>query len=440
MPGPVRFEGLAAWLDWQLTLHPQPIEPGLDRVARVARRSGWSPPRCPVVTIGGTNGKGSCVALADAMLQAGGYRTATFTSPHLVDYAERIRLQGRPVASTSLITAFERIADALGPDTLTFFEFNTLAALLIFETSAPDALILEVGMGGRLDAVNIVDADVSVVVSLDIDHAEWLGEDLESIAREKAGIFRTGRPAIYGGEPPAPRSLIETASAQGAQLKLRGRDFRQVSRPDGRWDLILGHAGASECIDGLPPPALAGQAQIANAATTIAALACLRGRLPLDRNAIEGGLERVVLPGRFQTIADRDFAWILDVAHNPAAARTLAANLQSMLCAGRTIAVCGMLADKDVPAVLSELREQVDTWVAAATTGARGLDDAELALRARPMGIDMLTGGNVSDAMRLAAGLSQAGDRIVVFGSFHTVGPALALLAARGLVDPGSSL
>ena len=433
MPGPVRFDSLGAWLDWQLTLHPQPIEPGLERVARVARRSGWSPPRCPVITIGGTNGKGSCVALADAILREEGYRTATFTSPHLVDYAERIRLQGHPVSAASLVAAFERIADALGPDTLTFFEFNTLAALLIFDSAGPDAVILEVGMGGRLDAVNIVDADVAVVVSLGIDHAEWLGADLETIAREKAGIFRAGRPAVFGGDEAPPGSLIEAAQAEGALLRLRGRDFREVPRPDGRWDLILGTGIAAERLADLPVPALAGTAQLGNSATTIAALRELRPRLPVARDAIVRGLERVTLPGRFERIADRELEWVLDVAHNPAAARVLAASLRATRGRGRTTAVCGMLADKDVPAVVAELRGCVDTWIAAATEGPRGLDDTELARRARVVDVDMHPGGTVAEAMRFARSRAGAGDRIVVFGSFHTVGPALEELARAGL-------
>jgi len=434
MPRRMRFDGLDAWLDWQLGLHPQPIEPGLERVERVARRTGWSPPDCPVITIGGTNGKGSCVALADSILRAGGYRTGTFTSPHLVSYVERIRLQGQAVSAASLVVSFERIADALGPDTLTFFEFNTLAALLIFETAEPDAIVLEVGMGGRLDAVNIVDADVAVVVSLGIDHAEWLGADLESIAREKAGIFRAGRPAVYGGEEPPPDSLIEAAHAEGALLRIRGRDFREVQRAPGRWDLLLGKQEAAEKLANLPAPALAGTAQIGNAATTITAIRELQARLPLTIDAIARGLERVALPGRFERIADRDVEWILDVAHNPAAARVLAASLRATRGRGRTIAVCGMLADKDVPGVLAELRGCVDTWIAATTEGPRGLDGIELARRASTVNLDLHPGGGIGEAMHFARSRVREGDRIVVFGSFHTVGPALEELARAGVV------
>ena len=328
---------------------------------------------------------------------------------------------------------FERIADALGPDTLTFFEFNTLAALLIFETAAPDALILEVGMGGRLDAVNIVDADVAVVVSVALDHAEWLGADIESIGREKAGIFRAGRPALFGGNEPAPASLIETAERVGANLKRRGRDYREIPRPAGRWDFVRAGDDSLDRLTDLPPPALAGTAQLGNAATMIAALAELRARLPLSREAIVAGLMRVRLPGRFQRVLCQDVEWVLDVAHNPDAAGVLAASLSATRGDGRTLAVCGMLADKDVPAVLARLRGCVDWWVAATTEGPRGLDDVELARRAAKAGVSMQPGGTVAEAMRLARRHARTGDRIVVFGSFHTVGPALDELAAAGL-------
>src|SRR5512139_1600781 len=234
MPAPIRFPGLVEWLDWQQSLHPSAIELGLDRAARVLGRTGWRRPAVPVITVGGTNGKGSCVELLATMLQAGGYRVGCFTSPHLVDYRERIRIDGEWISEASLVAAFERIADALGDDSLTFFEFNTLAALLVFETAAPDAVVLEVGLGGRLDAVNVLDADVAVIVSVGLDHMEYLGPDVESIGREKAGIFRAGRPAICGMREP-PRSVLEAARGLGSVLSVRGRDFDGTERPDGRW-------------------------------------------------------------------------------------------------------------------------------------------------------------------------------------------------------------
>ena len=422
MQTPVRFARLDAWLDWQQSAHPRTIDLGLERVARVLARTGWRGARQPVITVGGTNGKGSCVALLEAMLRGGGYRVGAFTSPHLVDYRERIRVNGTWVSEASLVAAFERIADALGGDSLTFFEFNTLAALLTFETAAPDVVVLEVGLGGRLDAVNVVDADVAVVVSIGLDHMDWLGPDLESIGREKAGIFRPGRPAICGMLAP-PRSLREVADRQGARLRLRGRDFRADERADGAWDYRDDHGA----LEGLPGPALEGVAQVGNAATALAALRELTAQLPLSRAAIETGLRQVQLPGRFQRMAGAaGIEWVFDVAHNPDAAAVLAENLARIPARGRTLAVCGMLADKDVPAVLGALRDRVDRWFAATTEGSRGLDDAALVSRGAEAGIAMTPAGSVRQAMGLAASVARAGDRIVVFGSFHTVGPALS--------------
>ena len=422
MHDPVRFLRLEQWLEWQQSAHPRAIDLGLERVARVLGRTGWGGFRQPVITVGGTNGKGSCVALLDSLLRAGGHRVGTFTSPHLADYRERVRIDGQWVSEASLVAAFERIADALGDDSLTFFEFNTLAAFLVFETAAPDAVVLEVGLGGRLDAVNVVDADVAVVTSVGLDHMEYLGPDVESIGREKAGIFRAGRPAVCGMREP-PRSVVDVARSAGATLQVRGRDFDGSEREDGRWD----YRDAAGALAGLPRPALEGVAQIGNAATALAALRGLSSRLPLSRQAIEGGLAQVRLSGRFQRVAaPQGFEWVFDVAHNPDAAAELAVNLARHRTPGRTYAVCGMLSDKDVPAVLAALACSVDRWFAATTDGPRGLRDADLVARAAGVGIAMMAGGAICDAMRLAAREARAGDRVVVFGSFHTVGPALS--------------
>ena len=422
MPPPVRFARLDQWLEWQQSAHPLAIDLGLERVARVLRRTGWGGFRQPVITVGGTNGKGSCVALLDAMLRAGGFRVGTFTSPHLVDYRERIRIDGEWVSEASLVAAFERIADARCDDSLTFFEFNTLAALLVFETAGPDAIVLEVGLGGRLDAVNVVDADVAVVVSVGLDHMEYLGADVESIGREKAGIFRPGRAAICG-MPEPPRSVAQVAGSVGARLLVRGRDFRGDERADGTWDF---RDAQGELTD-LPAPALQGVAQVGNAATALAALRELSSRLPLTRQTIERGLREVQLLGRFQRVSTADgIEWIFDVAHNPDAASVLAANLARHPARGRTLAVCGMLADKDVPAVLAALRGRIDRWFAATTDGPRALSDAAMAGRGAEAGIEMTPGGTVCEAMQVAAKDARAGDRIVVFGSFHSVGPALS--------------
>lgn len=420
-----RFDRLEDWLDWQQRLHPSSIDLGLERVGRVLARTGWRRPALPVVTVGGTNGKGSTVALLDAVLRAGGRRVGTFTSPHLVDYRERIRLDGAKVDEAALVAAFERIADALGPDSLTYFEFSTLAALLVFERAALDAWVLEVGLGGRLDAVNVVDADVAIVASIGLDHMDYLGPDEETIGHEKAGIFRASRPAVFGSPDP-PRSVREAARRIEAPLSVRGEHFDGRIRDDSSWDFVVDGAVVHE---GLPRPALPGRVQVGNAATALFALARLDGRLPLDRDAIERGLREVALPGRFQRVADaHGFEWVLDVAHNPAAARALADNLRDTPVRGRTLAVCGMLGDKDVPGVVAILRPVIDAWYAATPEGPRAIDALRLASRSQTAGIGMIPAGDVVAAMQSAAAAARPGDRIVVFGSFHTVGPALVAL------------
>jgi dihydrofolate synthase/folylpolyglutamate synthase len=425
MPAGPRFERLDEWLEWQQQLHPATIELGLQRISRVLTRTGWQRPPVPVITVGGTNGKGSCVALLEAFLRAAGYRVATFTSPHLVDYRERIRLDGQMISTASLIVAFERIADALGPDSLTFFEFNTLAALLTFETACPDVIVLEVGLGGRLDSVNVVDADVAVVVSIGLDHMDWLGPDEESIGREKAGIFRAGRPAVFGAPQP-PQSVRDHARDLGAMLTVRGADFDGRAVAGETWDFVVKGAVVHAA---LPLPALPGPIQVANAATALMAIAQTGARLPLSREAILRGLRAVHIPGRFQRVPDpRGFEWVLDVAHNPAAAATLAASLQALPVPGRTLAVCGMLGDKDVPGVLAELRDCFERWFAATAEGPRAIDACELQRRAATAGIALEPVGDVVATMQHAALAASPGDRIVVFGSFHTVGPALAAL------------
>lgn len=422
MPAPVRFPRLGDWLDWQQSTHPRVIDLGLERVSRVLARTGWHRPTGPVVTIGGTNGKGSCLALLEAMLREGGYRVGTFTSPHFVDYRERIRIDGEWVSEASLVAAFERIADASGGDTLTYFEHNALAALLLFESACPDAILLEVGLGGRLDAVNVVDADVAVVVTVGLDHMEFLGRDVESIGREKAGIFRRGRPAICG-IPDPPRSVIDSAASLGATLLLRGRDFRYRVHADGSWD----YSDAQGRLEALPAPALQGVVQFANAATALAALRQLQARLPIGREAVERGLRTVRLRGRFQRIVGRNgIEWVFDVAHNPEAAAALAASLTRQPVPGRTLGVVGMLADKDAVGVLEALRGRVDRWFAATIDGDRGQSDSALAERAAEAGMKMTPAGSVAEALRLAESEASGGDRIVVLGSFHTVGPALA--------------
>ena len=426
MPAGPRFERLDDWLDWQQRLHPATIELGLRRISGVLARTGWTQPRVPVITVGGTNGKGSCVALLDAVLRASGYRVATFTSPHLVDYRERIRIDGAMVSEASLIAAFERAADALGPDSLTFFEFNTLAALLIFETAVPDVIVLEVGLGGRLDSVNVVDPDVAVVVSIGLDHMDWLGPDEESIGREKAGIFRAGRPAVFG-TPEPPQSVRDSAREIGALLKVRGADFdgRTVGATD--WDFMVD--GRVE-LAALPLPSLAGPVQVANAATALMALHLLRDRLPLTREAIDRGLQSVRLPGRFQR--DRRCARLrVGARRRPQPGRGGDAGGQPARAAGgrsdagrlRHARRQGRARGRRRPA---RVRRPVVRGEPAETRG-----------RSMPPNSSAGQGPQVSRCSRparcprpwqRAAAAARPGDRIVVFGSFHTVGPALAAL------------
>jgi dihydrofolate synthase/folylpolyglutamate synthase len=416
---------LADWLAWQETLHPKAIDLGLERLQRTLERLRWKPFTCPVITVAGTNGKGSTVALLARILAEQGYRTATFTSPHLLEYNERVCINERPVSDASLIAAFERIDAARANETLTFFEFNALAALLIFETANPDVVILEVGMGGRLDAANVVDADVAVITSIALDHCEWLGNDLETIGREKAGIMRPGRPAIYGDRQ-MPESIAQVASNCGAQLFRLGRDFDWIRDAPGWTWRGLGHEHA-----GLPRPALHGEIQFNNASAVLAALTELDDRLPVGRPAIERGLRTVMLTGRFQHVLNAPNAaqWIVDVAHNPAAAHTLADQLASSPVQGKTIAVCAILGDKDVASIATTLQQCIDEWIVCGLDSPRALTSHGLAerFRAAEISIDH-EATTVAEGCRLAERTSQAGDRVIVFGSFLTVAAALEYL------------
>jgi dihydrofolate synthase/folylpolyglutamate synthase len=389
-----------------------------------------------VITVGGTNGKGSCVALLEAMLGAGGYRVGTFTSPHLVRYNERIRIAGRLATDAELMDAFARIEAVRGDHSLTFFEFNTLAALLLFQSLPLDAVVLEVGLGGRLDAVNIVDSDVAVLTSVSLDHCDWLGNTVEDIGREKSGIFRPGRPAVLGSAA-MPQSVFAAAHALGTVLRIPGIDF--TFRTHARhWEW----ADRETKLRDLPLPALAGGQQPANAAAAIAALRELRDRLPLEPAAIARGLREVRLRGRFEIVGG-DPQWILDVAHNPEAAAVLAENLRALPAARRTFAVVGILKDKDAPALVAPMLPLVDQWIVASTSGPRGQSAAELRARCAPrLDRHCTEAGGISEACEIARGEAHAGDRVVVYGSFQTIGPALewverslqpsAILARRG--------
>jgi len=384
--------------------------------------------------VAGTNGKGSVSGFCTAILTAAGCRVGTFTSPHFRDYRERIRIHDRLVSAAELVSAFERIEAARAEVGLTFFEFNTLAALLVFDAARLDAWVLEIGMGGRLDAVNVVDPDVAVVVSIGFDHQEYLGTTLEAIAREKAGIFRRGRPAVLGSRD-MPKVLEEIALENGAPLKRPGIEYR-YALDDVTWQ----YRGSRWNLQRLPPPALAGGAQYANAAAAIAALEELVARFTIPPAAVARGLNEVKLAARFQVIEPaRPGAptWILDVAHNPAAARVLAGNLRGRSSGGRTLAVCGILADKDAAGVVAELRDSVDAWWCVPIEGERGRSAAALA-RTVAQAVAAPVEAAPSIAAACAAASAHAGpkDRIVVFGSFHVVGPAMDWLEANALLPP----
>ncbi|HKE93681.1 MAG TPA: bifunctional tetrahydrofolate synthase/dihydrofolate synthase [Povalibacter sp.] len=419
----MHFTTLSEWLSWQQTLHPSAIDLGLTRIQRTLDRLGWRRPACPVITVGGTNGKGSSVALLGCILAEAGYRVGAFTSPHLLRYNERITIADREVSDASLVAAFERIDAARGDDTLTFFEFNALAALLIFESARPDVIVLEVGMGGRLDAVNVVDADVALVTSVALDHCEWLGRDVETIGREKAGIFRRDRPAVFGSRV-MPASIATSARDIGARLLQLGRDFSYVRSAE-RWSW----RGVALRLDDLPPPALVGDIQFDNAAAVLAVLETLADRLPVPAAAVVQGLQRVQVAGRFQQLDRNGVHWILDVAHNPAAARTLASQLAARGRDGQTIAVCGILGDKDAAGIAGELRASFDRWIVTGLDSDRAVDPQLLAQRLRTSGIDVTdVVPDVGSACSLAAALAGPGDSVVVFGSFLTVAPALLWL------------
>jgi dihydrofolate synthase/folylpolyglutamate synthase len=423
---------LAAWLDHQQRIHPRAVELGLDRVREVWGRLGAPMPAPVVIAVGGTNGKGSTVAFLEAMLGAAGKRVGAYTSPHLLHYNERVRVAGRDVEDAALLDAFARIEAARGSIALTYFEFGTLAALWIFAHAALDVALLEVGLGGRLDAVNVVDADAAIVTTVDLDHQDWLGDDRDSIGREKAGIFRAGRPAIIGEAAP-PAALLDAASHIGADLLRAGRDYTFARAGEG-WTWRC----ATDAL-ALPMPQLAAPCQLANAAAAIAALHALGDRIAWNPQAIRAGVATARAAARLQRFAG-DPALIVDVAHNPQAARALAEWLQGTRPRGRTLAVFGALGDKDVRGIAATLAAGIDAWYLAGLNedSPRGLDVSALHAAVAPA----LDGSALhADSPSVAAALDRAfadacrGDRVLAFGSFFVAAGALEFARARGLTS-----
>jgi dihydrofolate synthase / folylpolyglutamate synthase len=416
---------LAQWLAWQEQLHPQTIELGLERAATVLARLGIESLPMVQVTVAGTNGKGSSVAMLAAIWQAAGYRIGCYTSPHIHRYNERITLNGVPVSDALLCDAFSRIEAVRGDVSLTYFEFGTLAALLIFAEAELDGVILETGMGGRLDATNLLAADVALITAIDLDHQQWLGDTREAIGREKAGIMRSGRRAICS-DPSPPQTLIDHAAAIAAPLMWPGHgfDFHAVDSGLWRWQM----AGGAAMV--LPLPALAGPFQIQNGAGVVAVIEALQSRLPVSCAAIASGLQQVHLAGRFALIQQQPLPIWVDVAHNPQSARALAAILVERPIDGCNFALFSLLKDKPLTEVVAPLAAIFSHWWVIGLEGTRGRTAAELAVELAP-----LVSGRVIAASSAAAALDEVaavaakGDRLIAFGSFHTVAAVEAALA-----------
>ncbi len=438
---------LADWLTHLESLHPKTIALGLERVAQVQQQLQLNP-IFPIIIVGGTNGKGSVCAMLEAMLHAAGYRVGCYTSPHLLSYNERVRIGKRQVSDAELCASFEKIEQARDEIPLTYFEFGTLAAMQSFIAHKVDVAILEVGLGGRLDAVNIFDADCAVVTSVDLDHMEYLGDTREKIAFEKAGIFRAEKVAIFG-DMNMPDAIRAVAQEVGAHLQCLGEQF-SFSAGKAQWN----YKGAATTRSALPYPALRGAFQLNNASAALAALDALKNKLPVSMDAVRRGLVEVTLPGRFQVVPGRPML-ILDVAHNPHAARTLAQNLADLpkdhstsnkptqnkpapnkltpiklTPRSKTFAVFSMLKDKDIAGVVQALSKHVDVWLVAGIDAPRGATAAEMTTVLRVAGIAAQSFATVSEAVQHAYNQATENDRIAAFGSFYTVAE---VMRTRGL-------
>lgn len=401
------------WLVYQEKLHPLAIELGLDRVRAVASRMGLGRPASFVYIVAGTNGKGSTVAFLEAIFRAAGYRVGTYTSPHISRYNERIHLDGEEASDEELVRSFQRIEAARGEVSLTYFEYGTLAALDLMQEAELDVAILEVGMGGRLDAVNIVDADVAIVTNIGLDHRQFLGEDRESIGAEKAGIYRSARPAVCGDRDP-PGSLLRP---DGEAFFRIGQEF-DFTQENGvwHWRCVLGERF------GLPVPHMRGAYQLTNAATALMGVVLAQAVLPVSQAHLRRGLREAFVPGRFEIVPTL-VPTILDVAHNPDGARALAQTLRAQPCVGRTFAIFGVMSDKDINAMIAALSSEVDEWHVCdlpVDRAARG-QDVLAAVNAVEPSVPVHYHRTVADADASVRACAEARDRIVVFGSFYTV-------------------
>ena len=417
--GSMRRRSLGEWLEWQSTLHPKAVDLGLERCRRVRDAMGLDTSRVPRILVAGTNGKGSCVAFLESMLTAAGLRAGTYTSPHLVRYNERVKVGGRAVSDAALVEAFERVDAARGDVSLTFFEFGTLAAADVIERARVDVAVMEVGLGGRLDAVNAFEPSVSLITAIGVDHRAWLGDDRESVGREKAGIMRTAVPCVIGERSP-PRSIVDRARTIAAPCRILGRDYGFERQSDHwRW------WGPGRAVGVLPPPRLAGLHQVDNAAACLAVLDALSPYMGVGDDAVCRGIAGARIAGRLQWL-DMPARVLVDVAHNPLAAEALAAYLASFRPRPMRRAVCGVLGDKDAGAMLRALVPEIDVWYFASLPGSRGRDARELAGKLPGTAVS-----RVFDSVEAAFGAALENrsewEEVVVFGSFVTVERVLRL-------------
>ncbi|HEY7673429.1 MAG TPA: bifunctional tetrahydrofolate synthase/dihydrofolate synthase [Gammaproteobacteria bacterium] len=418
-----RFTTLAEWLAWFETLHPKKIDFSLDRIRAVLEALGIAKPQYRVVTVGGTNGKGSCVAILESIYVHAGYKVGAFTSPHLWRFNERIRLGGADVSDATLIGLFERMEDARGSITLSYFEASAVAAMLHFAEQRVDVAILEVGMGGRLDAVNVYDADAALIASIDLDHREYLGPDRESIGREKAGILRAGKPAIVG-DPDPPQSVFAIAAERGAALLYLGRDFGVEAHAEG---LVYRRPGAAPRV--FPRPAFGSSIQRVNAAACITVVEELAHVLPVGKEALADGIRDARIAGRLDVRNIDGVEWVFDVAHNPAAAAGLHAAVEQLPRAPRTLAVFGAMSDKDLASVLRPFIAGVAEWHVAPVGSERGASAEQLCVVLDELAARGVRAyADVAAACVAARASARPRERVLAFGSFYLVGPAMSAL------------
>ena len=414
---------LAQWLSWQETLHLSEIDLGLERIRAVAKKLDVLSPAFPIITVAGTNGKGSTVALFESILSAQGYKTGSYTSPHLIDYNERIKLNTINAKDDLIVEAFEEIGRARANISLTYFEFGTLAAMLIFIKQKVDVVILEVGLGGRLDASNLWDTSLAIITNIGIDHVDWLGDNREVIAVEKLGIMRSGTPAICGDLDP-PKNIAKEAHRMGAKLYQINHDFSYQKNADDTWTW----KGFSK-NNTLPLPILAGAFQLNNAATVIAGLEAVNDILPTTKACIKQGLKEVSLAGRLQTIQLHP-EWLVDVAHNPHAAKQLAKHLQAQPIKGKNIALFSMLKDKDIQQVVAIMDQYIDVWHIVALDGSRStpLNTLKKIIHKQSPNNSVVEQQIFSDAIKSIKSGSNLQDRVVAFGSFLVVSELINLM------------